>query len=567
MFFKDAFNHMRHRSFQLHGPSCTCRCAICRGPSNQCSADKHTQRSITDLWESVLCLKPAFSEFHAKPCLQGDCNECGPSRLKLCPNEVCNDEFVISVKVFEDIETTNCDEEGNKKKRKDLILKSLKVKDFISSFQRHIVSFIKHNFTVRWQAQQFKNCLTMFPNDVVVSVIDFAENYSFKEQNEIQSMHWYNYQVSILVHITYIRNVSNEVQKVIHFYVSDDKNHDTLFVQHCLLLHVEWLKQNNVFPRRHYVWSDGAASQFKAKRPFYFVARYFGMTNIEMMWNFFGSGHGKGEHDGAGAVIKRTLTHEQLKENGWHLKCAGDVVAFLKHRFCSADNGGVSRMFWEIKEGDVPRERHWDCKRVIGSRSMHCVNGYSATNKCALRSKKLSCFCYSCMSQRWGRCSNATYVGEWQYHQLVPTDIEEDSDEDAINQEVEDYPLYAGHYDDLSDALCVGDNFATNPTEKDVDFYILKCTTAKYKTRRACRDGWGNCASANSYVVEGYYYEKVDGQIDLYCIPTTQPLVILPSHLVRAIKFEMECVEGDSNMFRLSPDIQENIYNSMPLNL
>ena len=127
--------------------------------------------------------------------------------------------------------------------------------------------------------------------------------------------------------------------------------------------------------------------------------------------------------------------------------------------------------------------------------------------------------------------------------------------------------MYAGHHNDLSDALCIGDNFATNPTEKDDDFYILKCTTAKYKTRRACKDGWENCASANSYMVKGYYYEKVDNQIDLYYIPTTQPLVILPSHLVRAIKFEMECVDGEPDMFLFSQEIYKNIYNSMPLNL
>ena len=79
----------------------------------------------------MLCIKPASSKFHAKPCLLGDCNECGPSRLQLCPNEEFNDEFVILVKIFEDIDAGNCDEEGNKKKRKDLIVKSLKVKDFI----------------------------------------------------------------------------------------------------------------------------------------------------------------------------------------------------------------------------------------------------------------------------------------------------------------------------------------------------------------------------------------------------------------------------------------------------
>jgi hypothetical protein len=29
-----------------------------------------------------------------------------------------------------------------------------------------------------------------------------------------------------------------------------------------------------------------------------------------MLWNFFGSGHGKGEHDGVGAIAKRKLQKE-----------------------------------------------------------------------------------------------------------------------------------------------------------------------------------------------------------------------------------------------------------------
>ena len=69
------------------------------------------------------------------------------------------------------------------------------------------------------------------------------------------------------------------------------------------------------------MWSDGAASQFKARRPYYFVARfvarYYQMTGLHMIHNFSALGHGKGEHDGAGAaVIKRTLTHEELKPDG-----------------------------------------------------------------------------------------------------------------------------------------------------------------------------------------------------------------------------------------------------------
>lgn len=48
-----------------------------------------------------------------------------------------------------------------------------------------------------------------------------------------------------------------------------------------------------------------------------------------MTWNFFGSGHKKGEHDGVGVVVKRSLTHEKIKTDGVMLRQAIDVVEFL----------------------------------------------------------------------------------------------------------------------------------------------------------------------------------------------------------------------------------------------
>jgi hypothetical protein len=46
------------------------------------------------------------------------------------------------------------------------------------------------------------------PVDMILSHIDFAENYSFQIQNEIQSMYWFSHQVTILVHRIYRRNPS-----------------------------------------------------------------------------------------------------------------------------------------------------------------------------------------------------------------------------------------------------------------------------------------------------------------------------------------------------------------------
>ena len=55
-------------------------------------------------------------------------------------------------------------------------------------------------------------------------------------------MHWHNEQITILVHITYRLNsdwhAENEEPlslKEIHYYVSDDRIHDSLFVEHCFM--------------------------------------------------------------------------------------------------------------------------------------------------------------------------------------------------------------------------------------------------------------------------------------------------------------------------------------------
>ena len=74
------------------------------------------------------------------------------------------------------------------------------------------------------------------PKGVVVSHIDFAENYSFAIQNEVQSLYYFSTSVTILVHITMSKE-GGQSMKQTHFYISDDKSHDSAFVQHCLMLH------------------------------------------------------------------------------------------------------------------------------------------------------------------------------------------------------------------------------------------------------------------------------------------------------------------------------------------
>ena len=93
----------------------------------------------------------------------------------------------------------------------------------------------------------------------MVSVIDFAENYSFEVQNKVQSMHWHNYQITILVHIMWVKNPNPDPDDestrnimTYHFYISDNKLHDSYFVQHCLImLHWDSVVESGFIPRNH----------------------------------------------------------------------------------------------------------------------------------------------------------------------------------------------------------------------------------------------------------------------------------------------------------------------------
>jgi hypothetical protein len=69
-----------------------------------------------------------------------------------------------------------------------------------------------------------------------------------------------------------------EMLKETHYYISDDRVHDTLFVQHYLLEHWNWLHVQGFSLVEHSVFSDRCVSQFKGRQGMYFVARYPGLT-------------------------------------------------------------------------------------------------------------------------------------------------------------------------------------------------------------------------------------------------------------------------------------------------
>ena len=113
------------------------------------------------------------------------------------------------------------------------------VADFMKLFQEKIVyDYIGHTHRDRWLDKQFKLCNDTFSLGTIMSVFDFAENYTLEPQNEVQPMYYNSIQVLIFVHIEFIHAHGStkdniKVLREYHLYISDDQTHLSLFVQEC----------------------------------------------------------------------------------------------------------------------------------------------------------------------------------------------------------------------------------------------------------------------------------------------------------------------------------------------
>jgi HD-GYP domain-containing protein (c-di-GMP phosphodiesterase class II) len=121
--------------------------------------------------------------------------------LVVCPIEEDGSSSALISWKHSSVETI-VTKKGEERKKLKLIYKSTKNNELIEYLKPKLQYFVSHNFIARWQDQQFRNYLENFPNNIIILVINFAKTYNFEIMNEVQSMHWHNYQITILVHVT-----------------------------------------------------------------------------------------------------------------------------------------------------------------------------------------------------------------------------------------------------------------------------------------------------------------------------------------------------------------------------
>lgn len=190
----------------------------------------------------------------------------------------------------------------------------------------HIVAlspqFLKHSFIKREQSNSFNKYDRLratnieFETEALIQ-IDFAENYVCEAQDEVQSAHWNQPQLSLFTSAFYHNTLFQS-----NVFVSNNTTHtkETIVPYlHQLLMKlpasVKILK----------VWSDGPSSQFKNKYIATIIPHFEKKFGIKIIWNYFATSHGKGCVDGIGATAKKVV-RKHVKARDCLVNCAADFV-------------------------------------------------------------------------------------------------------------------------------------------------------------------------------------------------------------------------------------------------
>jgi hypothetical protein len=139
-----------------------------------------------------------------------------------------------------------------------------------------------------------------------------------------------------------------------------------------------------------------------------------------LIWNFFATGHGKGEVDKVGALVKHEVRKKQIKPTRRKIQNAIRVVAVLRskankyHVVYPNVRHHINEFFHEVKVGDIHRTRPWDCSTVKGSCSKHQVQSLSSKDPTLCQYHQLSYFCVSCMDGDLNsECVKKKHILEW----------------------------------------------------------------------------------------------------------------------------------------------------------
>ncbi|CAC5383741.1 unnamed protein product [Mytilus coruscus] len=394
--------------------------------------------SVTDICNTTLC-NPDENGFHDKICLDRNCPNCGVKLLKFSDEELKTDDSSenINWKCFEYI---NQHTKNGPKKKLMRVKKNKKPGLMAHYLQTLLGTFPAHNFRAKWQNSQLKHLVTNLPQNHIISVHDYSENYKCKERDELQSSYFQKPEASLHVSLLY-RHAILEVDGV-----------DST------------LEDPNIVTENFFVISDDE----KHDQCFTFQA--------------------KGPQDAAGGLIKNQTDLAIIRGTAT-IQNAHDLFEFAKSNFSIPKSSNCKRRLFKYTE-NINRNFRMLYKPIPGIRSVHQV----VVDNDRLLIRSLSCYTSNnCLEGNINECENTNIIGTFSPIPIVPEigTVDDDQNDDT-DIEVPIYELVSNST--IFAVLCDDDEF---------DYYLLKAQTESYQLQSRETDSWGVSYQPGTTVIKG----------------------------------------------------------------
>ena len=258
----------------------------------------------TSLKSYHCCLAKIMCNPPSPNCYMDECKECpGIKQLREALLNKFEDELIDEVTYKQWITVDRC--------RMESITKNSD--DFVEEFLEMLLKLKTHSFIANRQKECYSEKKeNLAPGELVINC-DFAENYSFILQDEVQSFHWTTNQATLHPFIVYYK-WEDKIKHLQYVFISDCLEHNTVAFHVFQNELISLLKETIPFEIKKITYfSDGSSAQYKNKKNFHNLCLHKTDFGIEAEWQFFATSHGKSACDGLGGTVKRLAAKASLQ--------------------------------------------------------------------------------------------------------------------------------------------------------------------------------------------------------------------------------------------------------------
>ena len=244
------------------------------------------------------------------------------------------------------------------------------VYDYVDIVEAQLQKLTAHSFIAKAQSRYLKSRKAEMGSSTVLILGDFAENYKFMVQDEVQGFHWNNSSCTLHPVVVYYKEGS-ELHHMSFCIITDDLSHDVPTVFEVQKAVLNFIKGKIANLSNVEYFSDGCCGQYKNRKNFLNLCYHEQDHSLKASWTFFATSHGKQPCDGIGGTVKRLVARESLRRvNEKQILCPSAMFCYCKENikeinffFITKEQIGVTRNALNKRfEGAIP---------VPGTRSFH----------------------------------------------------------------------------------------------------------------------------------------------------------------------------------------------------